>query len=164
MQANETSNVKCPESPDEDFLPLTAEQAAQWRQRNPVVSVWRVVFWQSVVGTLLAGLVGWWTGDKVVALSVLYGSATVFIPAALFAMGLLSRLTNANPLAAVTGFWVWEGVKVAMTVVVILLAPRLVEELSWPALLAGLIVTMKVHWLALAWRPRPLKQDLGIKS
>jgi len=41
----------------------------------------------------------------------------------------------------------------------LLLAPRLVEDLSWPALLAGLVVTMKVYWLALAWRPTPLTQD-----
>jgi ATP synthase protein I len=164
MQANEPSKVENPESPNDDFLPLTAEQAAQWRQRNPVVSVWRVVFWQAGVGILLAALVGWWTGRMMVALSVLYGSAAVFIPAALFARGLTSRLTTANPMAAAAGFLVWEGVKVAMTVMVLLLAPRLVEGLSWPALLAGLIVTMKVYWLALAWRPKPLKQDPWIKS
>ena len=164
MQANELSNVENPESQNDDFLPLTAEQAAQWRQRNPVVSIWRVVFWQAGVGILLAALVGWWTGRMMVALSVLYGSAAVFVPAALFARGLTSRLTTANPMAAAAGFLVWEGVKVAMTVMVLLLAPRLVEGLSWPALLAGLIVTMKVYWLALAWRPKPLKQDPWIKS
>jgi len=45
-------------------------------------------------------------------------------------------------------------------VLALLLAPRLVENLSWPALLVGLVVTMKVYWLALAWRPAPLTQDL----
>jgi len=37
------------------------------------------------------------------------------------------------------------------------LAPRLIEDLSWPALLAGLIVTMKVYWLALIWGKSPAK-------
>ncbi len=164
MQANEQRKVETPESPDDDFLPLTAEQAAQWRQRNPVVSVWQVVFWQAGVGIVLAALAGWWSGRWMVAASVLYGSAAVFVPAALLARGVTSRLTTASPMAAATGFLVWEGVKVAMTVMVLLLAPRLVEGLSWPALLLGLVVTMKVYWLALAWRPRPLKQDPWIKS
>ena len=31
-------------------------------------------------------------------------------------------------------------------------APRLVNDLSWPAMLAGLIVTMKVYWVVFAWR------------
>ena len=164
MQSNEPSNAATPESSEEDFLPLTAEQAALWRQRNPVVSVWRVVFWQVAVGVVLAALVGWWTGWVVVAVSVLYGSAAVFIPAALFARGLTSRMTTANPMTAAAGFLVWEGVKLALTVLALLLAPKVVEDLSWPALLAGLIVTMKVYWLALAWRSAPLKQDPWIKS
>jgi ATP synthase protein I len=29
-------------------------------------------------------------------------------------------------------------------------APRLVANLSWPAMLVGLVVTMKVYWVALA--------------
>jgi len=164
MQANEHRNVETPESQDDDFIPLTAEQAALWRQRNPVVSVWQVVFWQVGVGIFLAALAGGWSGRWMVAASVLYGSAAVFVPAALLARGLSSRLTTVSPMAAAAGFLVWEAVKVAMTVLALLLAPRLVEGLSWPALLLGLVVTMKVYWLALAWRPRPLKQDPWIKS
>ena len=37
-----------------------------------------------------------------------------------------------------------------------MLAPRLVQDLSWPALLAGLVLCIKVYWLALLWRPRPV--------
>ena len=37
------------------------------------------------------------------------------------------------------------------------LAPRLVAGLSWPALLVGLILAMKVYWLALAFAPKPKK-------
>jgi ATP synthase protein I len=29
-----------------------------------------------------------------------------------------------------------------------------VQPLSWPALLAGLVVSIKVYWVALAWRRR----------
>ena len=158
MQLGEPSDAATPENAEEAFAPLTAEEAAQWRQKNPVLSVWRVVFWQLVAGVVLAALVGGWSGRVSLAGSVFYGSASVFIPAALFARGLTSRFTS-GPWAAASGLLVWEGVKVSLTVLALLLAPRLVEDLSWPALLAGLVVTMKVYWLALAWRPTPLTQD-----
>ena len=32
------------------------------------------------------------------------------------------------------------------------MAPRVVPDLSWPAMLAGLLVTMKVYWVALGLR------------
>jgi ATP synthase protein I len=32
------------------------------------------------------------------------------------------------------------------------LAPKLVQPLSWPALLVSLVVCMKVYWVALLWR------------
>jgi len=35
----------------------------------------------------------------------------------------------------------------------LLLAPRVVQDLSWPALLAGLVLCIKVYWVALLWRP-----------
>lgn len=160
MQSGESSDAATPESAEEGFQPMTAEQAAMWRLKNPVLSVWRVVMGQVAVGVVLAALVGGWSGQISLAVSVLYGSAAVFIPAALFARGLTSRLTTASPLTAAVGLLVWEGVKVILTVLAMLLAPKLVENLSWPALLAGLVVTMKVYWLALAWRPSPLTQDV----
>ena len=47
---------------------------------------------------------------------------------------------------------VWEAVKLALTVLLLALAPRLVAGLSWPGLLLGLVVCLKVYWLALLWR------------
>jgi ATP synthase protein I len=42
-----------------------------------------------------------------------------------------------------------------LTVLLLALAPRVLNEISWPALLAGMLLTMKVYWLALAWgRPK----------
>ena len=160
MQSREQSEAVTPESDEESTPPLTAEQVALWRLKNPVLSVWRVVMGQVAVGVVLAALVGGWSGQISLAVSVLYGSAAVFIPAALFARGLTSRLTTVSPLTAAAGLLVWEGVKVALTVLAMLLAPKVVEDLSWPALLTGLVGTMKVYWLALAWRPTPLTQDV----
>ena len=48
----------------------------------------------------------------------------------------------------------WELVKIAVSVAMLMLAPKLVQPLSWPALLVGLVVCMKVYWFALLWRGR----------
>jgi len=50
----------------------------------------------------------------------------------------------------------WLGVKMAVSVVLLILASRIVQPLVWPALLAGLVVCIKVYWAALAWRQRRL--------
>jgi ATP synthase protein I len=46
-------------------------------------------------------------------------------------------------------------VKIATSIALLALAPKVVQPLSWPALLVGLVVCMKVYWWALLWRPSP---------
>jgi ATP synthase protein I len=131
------------------FKPLSAEQAQAWRQRHSVVSPWRVVLWQLLVGLAL-GLMAWWmTGRFSVGESLVYGALAVIVPAALFARGLTGGFAATGLTGAVLGFFVWEAVKLVVGVVMLVIAPRVVSELSWPALLVGLVVTIKVYWLAL---------------
>lgn len=133
-----------------DFVPLTAEQAQALREQNPSISPWWVVAGQVVVGALVA-LAAWGvTGKTSVAVSAGCGALAVVIPAALFARGVTGQFASANAGSAVLGFFVWEFVKIVVTVGVLFAAHRLVANLSWPAMLVGLIVTMKVYWLALA--------------
>jgi ATP synthase protein I len=133
-----------------DFIPLTAEQAQTLREQNPSLSPWWVVAGQVVVGALVA-LVAWGvTGKTSVAVSAGWGALAVVIPAALFARGVTGQFASANAGSAVLGFFVWEFVKIVVTVGVLFAAHRLVTNLSWPAMLVGLVVTMKVYWLALA--------------
>jgi len=142
----------------EQFKPLTAEQAQALRERQPSVSPWRVVRVQAMVG-LLAALAAWGiTGRQNVGWSAGYGALAVVIPAAVFARGLTGRFASLNVGAAVAGFFVWEMVKLALTMAMLVAAPRLVVALSWPALLVGLVLAMKVYWVALAWRPQPKKR------
>ena len=131
--------------------PLTAEQVRELRQHQPPLSVWRVVSAQCFVGLLVAG-VAWWVSGQVAAVSAAYGALAVIVPAALFARGLTSRVSSLNAGAAVFGFFLWEMVKIGLTVALLVAAPRMVSDLSWPALLVGLVVTMKVYWVALGMR------------
>jgi ATP synthase protein I len=56
-------------------------------------------------------------------------------------------------------FFVWELAKLVLTVAMLAAAPRLVKDLSWLALLVGMVVTMKTYWVALQVRPGVRKTD-----
>ena len=143
------------ESEDRPIAPLTAEEAKRVREQNPPVSPWWVVAGQAGVG-VVAALVAWLlTGKQNVGWSVAYGALAVLVPAAVFARGLTGRFSSLNAGTAAVGFLAWEMVKIALTIAMLMAAPRLVPGLSWPALLIGLILAMKVYWLALAFAPRP---------
>ena len=135
------------EGDDADFKPLTAQQAEQWRSRQRPLSVWRIVVMQALVGVLVALLAWWLTGNVPSAWSAAYGALSVVVPAALFARGMVRKRTSAG--AAMAGLMGWELVKIVLTVAMLAAAPRLVPGLSWPALLVGMVVTMKTYWIAL---------------
>ena len=59
-----------------------------------------------------------------------------------------------NAATAAFGFFVWEAIKIAVSVGMLFAAPRLVADLDWLALLIGLVVTLKVYWVALLLRPK----------
>lgn len=134
-----------------DFKPLTAHEARQWRQNNPPVAVWRIVGFQAVVGVAVALLAWLVSGKPYVAWSAAYGALSVVIPAALFARGMARQRGSAG--AALVGLFGWELVKIAVTVAMLAAASRLVPDLSWLALLVGMVVTMKTYWIALMARP-----------
>jgi len=125
------------------------------REQNPPVSPWWVVAGQAAVGLVAALVAGLLTGKQNVGWSVAYGALAVVIPAAVFARGLTGRFSSLNAGTAAVGFLLWEMVKVALTLAMMAMAPRLVAGLSWPALLIGLVLAMKVYWVALAFAPRP---------
>jgi ATP synthase protein I len=147
------------EAEELDFKPLTAQEAQQWRSRNPSISVWKVVAGQALVGMLVA-LVAWLlTGRAQVGWSAAYGALAVAAPAALFARGVLRHKASAHPRAAMVGFFGWEIAKIVLTVSLLAAAPWLVPGLSWIALLIGMVVTMKTYWVALLVRPGVQKTD-----
>lgn len=134
--------------------PLSAEEARKLREQHPPVSPWWVVGGQAAVGLLAAAAAWFFTGKASVGWSAGYGALAVMIPAAVFARGLTGRFSSLNAGTAAFGFLLWEMVKIALTVAMLIAAPRLVQGLSWPALLVGLVLAMKVYWVALAFAPK----------
>jgi ATP synthase protein I len=140
---------------EEEFKPLTREEAEKLRRVTPVLSLWRVVLAQVGVGCLVAAVSWLITGQASVVWSAGYGALAVILPAAIFARGLSRQQSRLQGSAALAGFVVWEMVKVALTVAMLLLAPRLIVDLSWLALVAGFVVTMKVYWAAMWFSRMP---------
>ena len=134
------------------YKKLTREEAQALRQKEPPLNPWRVVAWQLGVGGVAALLAALVTGRQEVGWSLLYGAITVVVPGALMARGMTSPLSRMSPGAGAVSFMSWEMVKIAVSVAMLMLAPRLVPHLSWLALLAGLVLCMKVYWVALLWR------------
>jgi len=136
------------------FKTLTREEASALRAKEPPLNPWRVVAMQGGVGVVTALLAALVMGRVEVGWSALYGAACVVVPGALMARGMTSRLSSMSPGASAVSFMLWEMVKIAVSIAMLMLAPRLVQDLSWPALLAGLVLCMKVYWFALLWRGR----------
>ena len=142
------------EANEVNFKRLSREEAAVLKAREPSVSPWRVVAVQAAVGGA-AALIGWLvTGQSVVLWSMLYGAATVVVPGSLMARGMTSRLTSMAPGASAVSFMLWEMVKIGVSLAMLVVAGQIVQPLSWPALLVGLVVCIKVYWVALLWRRR----------
>lgn len=128
------------------------EDAQALRAKNPPLSPWRVIAAQAVVG-LLCAAVAWGLAQRGAVLwSALYGAAAVVLPGVLLARGMTKSASN--PVAAAAGFMFWEFLKIAAAIAMLVIAARVVPDLSWPALLATMVVCMKVNWLALLWRGR----------
>ena len=131
---------------------LSPEQAAALKAQLPMLSPWRVLGMQLVVGLLCVAIVWLWMASGVAAASALYGVAAVVLPGMLLARGMTKRVSSA--VGAAAGFMGWEFLKIGASIAMLVLAPKVVPGLSWPVLLVTLAVCIKVNWLALAWRGR----------
>jgi ATP synthase protein I len=149
-----------------EVVVMTASEADElrdkFRQAGQVISPTRILQGQLAVGVLLALLAWCVTGKPNVAYSVGYGALAVVIPAALFARGLMSQFSSLNALTAGFGFFVWEMIKIVVSVVLIAIAPKLVVDLDWLAMLIGLIVTMKVVFVLLWLLPKLAKNTAAL--
>lgn len=141
-----------------DFKPLTAEQAQRLRDANPALSPWWVIAAQVAMGLLVSVIALLWVGKWSAAGSALYGALAIALPAALFVRGAMHR-TPASTQAAMLRFAVWEMVKLGLSVLMLVAAWWLIDDLHWLSLLAGVVAALKMYWLALVARPKLLKRN-----
>lgn len=139
-------------SSEEEIRVLSKEEADQIRAKHPSFGPWRVVGWQVWV-VLIAALVALILGQTLtVVYSVVWGGLCVVVPGAVFARAITRQMQrHSSSDGVLVGVFAWEVVKVVLTVVMLLVAPRVVFGLSWLALLAGFVVTMKAYWVVCYW-------------
>ena len=133
---------------------LTRAEAQDLARRQPALSPWWVVASQVGVGAVVALAIGLVSGSVVTAQSAFYGAAVVAVPGALMARGATSPLSSLSPLTSMVSMMGWAMVKIAVSVAMLAVAPRIVPGLSWPAMLATLVVCMQTYGFALLWRGR----------
>ena len=140
----------------EEFAAMSAQDVELWRQQHPQPNVWGVVLSQGFVGLvgtvflyffqLMFGQSGW-------AVSGLYGVFVVVIPGAICVRGLNSKFGRGSLGISVAKFFVWEFVKVALSVTMLFSASKMIgESLSWPSLLIGMVLAFKGFWGFVVWR------------
>ena len=142
------------DSEDEPMKALTRDEAQALRAKNPPLSPWRVIAVQAAVGGVVAALAWLIFSRPEFAWSALYGAATVVLPGALMARGMTSRLSSVSVGTSAVSVMGWSMVKIGVSVVMLMLAPKLVQSVSWPALLVAMVLCMLVYWFALRWRGR----------
>lgn len=127
----------------------TGTQRAGWG-----ATVGAAVALQWAVILALAGLTGLVFGAGG-ALSLLIGGAAVAVPNALLALWLTLRLLRAGTLG-MTAMLAGELMKLALTVALLVVVVQALErQVSWLALITGVIVALKAQWLAV-WFTRKL--------
>ncbi|MEO5771878.1 MAG: ATP synthase subunit I [Burkholderiaceae bacterium] len=134
---------------------LTRSEAQALVADNPQrVSPWWVIAVQAAIGVLVAASMALFGTAEGLFWSALYGAAVVVVPGALMARGMTSPLSSVSPGASAVSVMLWSTVKIGVSVALLMMAPKWVQPLSWPALLATMVACMQVYWLALLWRRR----------
>jgi ATP synthase protein I len=137
---------------EDEFQPLTKQEAEALRAKQPALSPWRAVVAQGVVGLFLAVVLGV-LGGMNWFLSALYGAVVVVVPGALMVRG-LKRSRGLQGGAVLMRFALWELAKLLLAVALMVAAPKVVNDLSWLVLLLAMVVCLKVNWAVLLFDQR----------
>ena len=101
-------------------------------------------FMATVVAGAIAGLLGGWAA----MLSAVLGGMCCVVPNGIMAVRLFAgaqKKGGANPAT----FFIWEFVKIALTLALLIMTARLYHDLNWLALLVGFIVALKSYLILL---------------
>jgi ATP synthase protein I len=101
-----------------------------------------------VVSSLVLALLAWFVFGASSAISLLLGAAAAFIPNALFALRLAMH-RGKSPESYPVVFFLGEFAKIALTIALLVAVVQGYNDLHWPSLLTGLIVSLKVPLFAL---------------
>src|SRR5205823_6366232 len=97
-----------------------------------------------MMATLVAGVLAGLLGGRSAMFSAVLGGVCCVVPNAVMAVRLFASARKpggANPAT----IFIWEFVKIALTLALLFLTARLYHDLNWLALLSGFIVALKSY-------------------
>ena len=116
-----------------------------WRERT--TTMLRLVSLQ-ILATLVAGLIAGLLGGWSAMFSAVLGGMCCVVPNGIMAFRLFAssqKMGGANPAT----FFIWEFVKIALTLALLFATVRAYHDLNWLALLGGFIVALKSYIILL---------------
>ena len=109
---------------------------------------------------VLALFAGAWAGGES-ARSVLLGGAAAIIPNALFALRLTLHRKR-SPESYPVVFFLWEFVKIGLTILLLFGIVKTQPDIRWLSLLLGLIVALQAPLFAMAFERDPLSRGKSL--
>jgi ATP synthase protein I len=101
-----------------------------------------------VIATVVAGVFAALLGGRPAMFSAVLGGLCCVVPNGLFALRLFASVQKPGGANPVT-FFVWEFIKIAMTVALLGATIWLYRDLNWLALICGFIVALKSYIILL---------------
>jgi ATP synthase protein I len=101
-----------------------------------------------IMATLVAGVIAGLLGGRAAMFSAVLGGMCCVVPNGIMAFRLFAsskKVGGTNPAT----FFIWEFVKIALTVALLFATARLYHGLNWLALLGGFIVALKSYIILL---------------
>ena len=101
-----------------------------------------------MMATVVAGVIAGLLGGRSAMFSAVLGGVCCVVPNGIMAIRLFASAQKpggANPAT----FFIWEFVKIALTLALLVAVARLYHELNWLALLCGFIVALKSYIILL---------------
>ncbi|RJX33586.1 MAG: ATP synthase subunit I [Oxalobacter sp.] len=106
-----------------------------------------------LLATIVVALLAVILAGGVAGVSVLLGGLSCMLPNALFAMRLFMNERKPGG-ASPTTFFIWEFVKIGLTMSAMVAVGWLYEDIVWPAFIVGVIVALK-SYIILLFRNQP---------
>ena len=96
-----------------------------------------------LIATVVAGVLAALLGGRAAMFSAVLGGLCCVVPNGIMAIRLFASTAtgSANPLT----FFIWEFIKIALTLALLAATAWLYRDLNWLALIAGFIVALKSY-------------------
>jgi len=101
-----------------------------------------------LIATVVAGIGAALLGGRAAMFSVVLGGLCCVVPNGIMAVRLFANSTKVGG-ASPSTFFIWEFIKIALTVALLGATAWLYHDLNWPALIAGFIVALKNYIILL---------------